>query len=140
MNADGSDPIRLTDVPAIDAEPDFSPGGKFIAFAHTPLLRNIPAGCEGTCVSLQLMRSDGSDLINVRSDDFQGAVSHPTFAPDGRGMAYVICTRPFGCRVVASELNVLRGRPLGLTITIDVPRDTFSSDLMPAWQPIPRAR
>jgi Tol biopolymer transport system component len=139
MHADGSNEQELTHAPALDADPDFSPDGSFIAFDQTPLRRDQPPGCQGTCVSLQLMHSDGSDLIGIRREDLAGAVSHPAFSPDGRAMAYVDCVRPFGCRVAASAFDLLRRRPLRRALTVEVPRDSFSSDLMPAWQPLPRA-
>jgi dipeptidyl aminopeptidase/acylaminoacyl peptidase len=56
MRADGSEPRRLTDNPAPDSSPDWSPDGQRIAFASG---RNFPAGESNELYSI---RPDGSCL------------------------------------------------------------------------------
>jgi Tol biopolymer transport system component len=77
MNADGTDQQRLTNGPAQDREPAFSPDGKQIAFASDRTGR----------FEVFLMNADGTDqhrLTPKRSfnDD-------PTFFPTGKKLAFV---------------------------------------------------
>ena len=78
MNADGSDQQRLTDDPAYDAWPTWSPDGSQIAFVST---RN-----DGT--DIHVMNADGS---NVRQLTQEGGI-WPEWSPDGSRIAYV-CPR-----------------------------------------------
>jgi dipeptidyl aminopeptidase/acylaminoacyl peptidase len=77
MNADGSQPTRLTDNPAIDRDAAFSPDGRTIAFVSDR---------DGNS-EVYVMNADGSGqtrLTNNTADDFQ-----PAFSPDGSKIAFM---------------------------------------------------
>jgi Tol biopolymer transport system component len=77
MNADGSNPQRLTNDPAYDAWPVWSPDGSQIAFTST---RNGKA-------DIYLMSADGSNLRRLTYDD--AADIWPDWSPDGKQIAFV---------------------------------------------------
>jgi Tol biopolymer transport system component len=84
MDADGSDPIRLTDNPAIDRDAAFSPGGGRIAFVSER---------DGNS-EVYVMNADGSNqtrLTNNTAEDFQ-----PAFSPDGQKIAFMSNRGPQG--------------------------------------------
>jgi Tol biopolymer transport system component len=80
MAADGSDVRRLTDDPALDLFPVYSPDGSKIAFTSDR---------AGT-VDIWVMDADGSNLVQLTQfendslDDY-----HPTWSPDGEQIAFV---------------------------------------------------
>lgn len=78
MNADGSQPIRLTSVPGPDLDPVFSPDGTRIAFC---------SGRDGNNREIYIMQADGTDQTNV--------TNHPnaydcgsTWSPHGTQLAF----------------------------------------------------
>jgi uncharacterized protein YjdB len=80
MNADGSDPRRLTDTPASEAAPAWTPDGKRIVYASNA------AGTSTGTFHLWIMNADGTNqrqLTEGPQSDFQPAVS-----PDGRAVAF----------------------------------------------------
>jgi TolB protein len=80
MAADGGDVRRLTDDPALDLFPVYSPDGSKIAFTSDR---------AGT-VDIWVMDADGSNLVQLTQfendslDDY-----HPTWSPDGEQIAFV---------------------------------------------------
>jgi TolB protein len=68
MNADGTDPVQLTDDPAADRAPAWSPNGNRIAFTH------FRTGNSGIS-DIWVMRADGSDKHRLTSDPSGGAYS-----------------------------------------------------------------
>jgi Tol biopolymer transport system component len=64
MNADGSDPKRLTDDPGDDTSPTWSPDGTRIAFAA---LRNVEGGVDDPSENYEIyvIDADGSDLVQL---------------------------------------------------------------------------
>jgi Tol biopolymer transport system component len=67
MNADGSDPKRLTDDPGDDASPTWSPDGTRIAFSA---LRNVEGGVDDPSENYEIfvMNADGSDLVQLTNN------------------------------------------------------------------------
>ena len=76
MNADGSNPVNLTNNPAMDSLPAFSPDGTKIAFASDRDGNN----------EIYVMNADGSNqtrLTNNPAVDYE-----PAFSPDGSKIAF----------------------------------------------------
>jgi Tol biopolymer transport system component len=74
MNADGSGVTRLTNDPARDLDPAWSPDGTKIAFTRT----------VGFAPAIYVMNADGTGIHQVYAD---GAV--PTWSPDGSEIAFM---------------------------------------------------
>ncbi len=77
MAADGSDPVRLTDDPASDGAPAWSPDGATIVFTSDR---------DGND-DIYLMAADGSDIIRLTDDPADD--DFPTWSPDGTMIAFV---------------------------------------------------
>lgn len=79
IDADGSNPRRLTDVPGFKIDPAVSPDGRKIAFAlgADPLLQQS---------LIYIMNSDGTDLEQLtRGTDLD---RHPSFSSDGTEIVF----------------------------------------------------
>ncbi len=78
MNPDGSDQVNLTNSPAMEREPVWSPDGSRIAYT-------APGG-PGTEISI--MDADGSNVINTGNGVTPDR--QPAWSPDGTKLAYII--------------------------------------------------
>ena len=77
MNADGSNPIRLTNAPNENTQPAWSPNGAKIAFRSDR---------DAISREIYLMNADGSEQIRLTNnwdDD-----SNPQWSPDGTKIAF----------------------------------------------------
>jgi len=79
MNADGSDPRRLTTTPGYDGGPFFSPDGQRIVWRHFDT--------NGTIADVFTMKTDGSDVRRIT--DFGCMSWAPFFYPSGE---YIVFT------------------------------------------------
>ena len=87
VNADGSDPRRLTTDDATHEAPRYSPDGSKILY-----LSNATGKRE-----LWIMNADGT---NQRALALIGlGISDPVWSPDGLQIAYVGCRRQLGCNI-----------------------------------------
>ena len=77
MNADGSNPTRLTNNPARDTEPAFSPDGTKIAFVSR----------RDNNYEIYVMNTDGSGQTNLTNDSADDV--NPTWSPDGTEIAFL---------------------------------------------------
>jgi TolB protein len=76
MDADGSNPVRLTNHPEIDFAPAWSPDGTKIALESTR---------DGNA-EIYVMHADGSEPVNLTNHP--AADSAPTWSPDGEKIAF----------------------------------------------------
>ena len=77
MDSDGRNQVRLTDDPAWDHEPSWSPDGKKIAFVSN---RNNKAN------HIYVMDSNGQNLMRLTNE---AASREPAWSPNGEKIAYV---------------------------------------------------
>ena len=83
MNRDGSDPANLTNHPAYDGWPSWSPDGRHIAFASD-------REDEGVW-HIYVINNDGSNVRRVTPPDREdGYFTKPVWSPDG---TQILCTR-----------------------------------------------
>jgi len=96
MNTDGSDVVQLTDGPATDEEPAWSPDGRHIAFASNR---------EGGVFRLYSMASDGSGVIMLTDSSVD-----PAWSRDGSRIAgerAVRSCRRGACSIAYTRLFVM---------------------------------
>ena len=81
MDVDGSNVVRLTDDPAGEFMPRWSPDGSLIAFVREGDLR------AGTYEAVHTMSPDGRDVRQISSGD-RGSDLWPSWSPDGSQVAF----------------------------------------------------
>ena len=79
-NADGSNVTRLTNDPAWDKQPVWSPDGTKIAFVKNLLSSGFDPGNN-----IYVMNADGSNVVQLT---FSGDAVHPAWSPDGTKIAF----------------------------------------------------
>ncbi len=129
MNADGSDPVNLTQYQGNDDDPIWSPDGSRILFVTERF---------GGAKQLMTMNADGSDQTKL-SDEFEEY--NPTFSPDGQ---QIIFTGTFfytlNVRYTAEETpeDTVPPKEYGFTELWDIrwsETDRIGKGMMPAWSP-----
>ncbi len=78
-NIDGSHPIRITNSGRHDTQPQWSPDGRWIAYA------SMPAGTSGS-FGVLLVSPDGKSQRSLLAQ--QTTVQDPVWSPDGSSIAY----------------------------------------------------
>ena len=86
MDADGSNVLRLTDDPAGEFMPTWSPDGSRIAFAREG------DWAAGTFEAIYTMGSDGTDVRQVSSAS-GGSDFWPSWSPDGTRIVFAAIRR-----------------------------------------------
>ena len=79
MDANGGNQENLTNHPAYDAQPDWSPDGTKIAFV---------SGRDGGVSQIHIMDADGKNVI--RLTEGRETKGHPDWSPDGRKIAFSV--------------------------------------------------
>ena len=117
MNADGSDPVNLTNLSSAERYPIWSPDGSRIAFTAT---------ISGRGFEIYTMDSDGGNIVqltsNLREDQ------RPAWSPDGEKLAY---TKVYGNNRDIYVMNVDGSAHVRLTLDP-------GADLQPSWSPVSR--
>ncbi len=118
MNADGTDPRRLTHNRTFDLGAEWSPDGRMIAFHGAQFVAGVPVS-----LSIFLINADGSGQTELAGTCGQ----FPSWSPDGKKIAFN--TAP-GCPV-AGEIFVINADGSGLTNLTNHP----AGDARAAWSP-----
>jgi len=116
MDADGTDPVRLTDNPAWDRDPCWSPDGTEVAFSS-----NRDGNDE-----IYLMNADGSSPVNLTN--YSGDDKYPSWSPDGSRIAF----SSRGVGETYYELCVMD--PDGSNL-VNLTNTSDASELYPSWSP-----
>ena len=91
MDADGGNQENLTNHPADDRDPDWSPDGTKIAFASS----------RDGVRQIYVMDADGKNVI--RLTDGQGRKGHPDWSPDGGKIAFSVEGREYHIYVMDAD-------------------------------------
>ena len=118
MNADGSDQRNITNSPASETRPAFSPDGQKIAF-----IRDFKG--------IWVMNPDGSgqtQILDGAVAGFSSVTSFPNWSPDGKKIVFnaMVKGSPDG-----ADIYVINADGTGLTRLTTDPAD----DSSPAWSP-----
>ena len=117
MEADGSNPINVSNSAAEDYQPVWSPDGSKIAFQSQR---------DGN-PELYVVNPDGSNLVRLTNDG--GEDSNPSWSPDGSKITFASSRATGGMEVFV--MNADGSNPTRLTFGSD---NSNSSDL-PKWSP-----
>ena len=111
MDSNGGNPVNLTDDPAVDWDPTWSPDGDRIAFVSS----------RATYSHIYTMDSDGRNVMQLTKESND---SEPAWSPDGAKIAF---TRPIGGEYQVWVMDADGGNPVQLT--------HIGSNQLPAWSP-----
>jgi TolB protein len=97
MDADGSNPQNLTNDPAYDGWPAWSPDGTKIAFASNRRGNH----------RIYVMDADGENVLPIVHDE--GRATAPTWSPDGSSVYFSICASEdgvVGCEIFSARIKL----------------------------------
>ena len=117
VNGDGTGDIQLTDDPADDSQPAWSPDGTKIAFKST---RDDPSG------DIYVMNADGSGVTRLTFD--AGFESNPQWSPDGTKIAFIGSQDPGSV-----DIYTMNADGSGVMRVTDNQGNSFVQDLQ--WSP-----
>jgi TolB protein len=111
MDSNGANQLRLTDDPAYDVEPSWSPDGDRIAFVSAREKRGL---------NIHVMDSDGRNLMELTKESSN---TEPAWSPDGTKIAFIRVKR--GTHVWVMDAD--GGNQMQLT--------QLGSNYSPTWSP-----
>jgi Tol biopolymer transport system component len=115
MNADGSNPVQLTNTQLYELHPTWSPGGTRIAFCGTT---------AGGASDIYATNADGTNVVQLTTS---GRDSAPAWSPDGGKIAFEhLDASGF------SDIYVMNADGTGVTQLTD---NGYVHDFNPAWSP-----
>ncbi len=117
MNADGSDPTRLTNNAVVDRDPAWSPEGRRIAFS---------SGRDGH-QEIYLMLADGAAQTRLTTTSNIDANLAPAWSPDGGRIV-------FASDSFIRHIDVVNADGSGLT-QLTFPSGSTARDDAPSWSP-----
>jgi len=125
MNADGSDPQQVTNMPDGACQPAWSPDGVRLVFI-SPCLNHLD---QYPGAKMYLINADGSGLIELASE--QGGDFDPAWSPDGTRIAFT------SLRDGSPQIYVLNLGDNSVTRLTEASSDVSLPDwsLQPAWSP-----
>ena len=94
MDADGGNPENLTNHPAYDADPAWSPDGAKIAFVSSR---------DGGASQIHIMDADGKNPIRL-TDGHRGK-GDPSWSPDGQKIAFTVSDSVYHIAVMDADGN-----------------------------------
>jgi dipeptidyl aminopeptidase/acylaminoacyl peptidase len=127
VGVDGGEPRQITDGDWIDADPTWSPDGRFIAFASA----RHDGRDDDDASDIWVVAADGSEPRRVT--DTAGPAGLPSFSPDGRTLAYIArrAINDFGRNMRVFSIPTAGGAPTCLTADLD--RSCAALAIKPLW-------
>jgi TolB protein len=117
MNPDGSNPTNISNHPAHDDFPAWSPNGDKIAFSSD----------RDGITDIYIMNADGSNPTNITNAQLGSASTMPAWSPDGTKIAF----RSFRSSDGNTEIYVMNADGSGQTNISNHP----ATEAFPAWSP-----
>jgi dipeptidyl aminopeptidase/acylaminoacyl peptidase len=127
--AEGGEPRQLTDGDFADADPAWSPDGRWLAFVSA---RHTDRDYDNAA-DVWIVSAEGGEPRQLT--DTAGPVSFPAFAPDGRTIAYLGHRYPHeaGRNKRVYTIPVEGGAPVCLTAALDRTCAPFFASMGPRW-------
>ena len=124
MNPDGSEQVNLTQHPAEDYDPAWSPNGKQIIFSSDRT--------DGV-FDLYLMNPDGENVQKVFKDDEYRR--YPAWSPDGKHIAYAQADKRKAIRAFGARFAPTAEHTLYIAVPNGTSIEKLTKGFYPSWSP-----